>query len=199
MRGFGGRFDEAFPAYAFFFFFLFSSFWVEISWRSLILRTDVNACDCTRGCTDTVRESALKVDSGRKIPCRTGESHLRRRRAGPMLYQPSYIPTPNKFVIWSMLFHHLERRYGLHGWQLASTIKHLAIHLLLSYAAWRGKPAYAERARGKGGRKERHQRRHQGREPNRSGRRHHQQNRHGHRALWRPRDWEDQRGHNAGR
>ena len=26
--------------------------------------TDVNACDCTQGCTDTVRESALKVDSG---------------------------------------------------------------------------------------------------------------------------------------
>ena len=32
------------------------------------VRTDVNACDCIRGCTDTVRESALKVDSGRKIP-----------------------------------------------------------------------------------------------------------------------------------
>ena len=30
------------------------------------VRTDVNACDCTRVCTDTVRESALKVDSGRK-------------------------------------------------------------------------------------------------------------------------------------
>ena len=34
------------------------------------MRMDVNACDCTRGCTDTrKRESALKVDSGRKIPC----------------------------------------------------------------------------------------------------------------------------------
>ena len=43
---------------------------------------------------DTVRESALKVDSGRKIPCRTGESNLRLRRAGPMLYQLSYIPIP---------------------------------------------------------------------------------------------------------
>ena len=32
-----------------------------------------------------VRESALKVDSTSKIPCRTGESNLRRRRAGPML------------------------------------------------------------------------------------------------------------------
>ena len=32
-----------------------------------------------------VRESALKVDSGRKIPCRNGESNLRQRRDGPML------------------------------------------------------------------------------------------------------------------
>ena len=29
------------------------------------------------GCTDTVRESALKADSGRKIPCRTGDSNPR--------------------------------------------------------------------------------------------------------------------------
>ena len=35
------------------------------------MRTDVNACDCTRGCTDTGRESALKVDSGKKILYRT--------------------------------------------------------------------------------------------------------------------------------
>ena len=56
--------------------------------------TDVNACDCTQGCTDTVRESALKVDSGRIIPRRTVESNLRRWRACPMLYQLSYIPTP---------------------------------------------------------------------------------------------------------
>ena len=37
------------------------------------------------GCTDTVRESALKADSGRKIPCRTGESNLPQRRAGSTL------------------------------------------------------------------------------------------------------------------
>ena len=36
------------------------------------VRTDVNACDCAKGCMDTVRESALKVDSGIKIPCSTG-------------------------------------------------------------------------------------------------------------------------------
>ena len=57
------------------------------------VRTNVNACDCTRGCADTERESALKVDSGRKIPCRTGESNLRQRRAGPTLCKLSYIPT----------------------------------------------------------------------------------------------------------
>ena len=30
------------------------------------VRTDVNASDCTRGYTDTVRKSDLKVDSGEK-------------------------------------------------------------------------------------------------------------------------------------
>ena len=38
---------------------------------SLNVCTDVNACGCTRGCTDTVKESALKVDSGRTIPDRS--------------------------------------------------------------------------------------------------------------------------------
>ena len=54
--------------------------------------TDVNACDCTQGCTDTLRESALKVDPGRKIPGCTGESNLHQRHASLMLYQLSYIP-----------------------------------------------------------------------------------------------------------
>ena len=31
--------------------------------RIFKVRTDVNACDCTQGCKDTVRESAPKVDS----------------------------------------------------------------------------------------------------------------------------------------
>ena len=57
------------------------------------VRTDVNACDCARGCTDAVRESALKVDSGRKNPLMHREIDLHRRRDGPMLYQLSYIPT----------------------------------------------------------------------------------------------------------
>ena len=58
------------------------------------VRTDVNACDCARGCTNTIRESALKDNSGRKIPGRTGESNLRQHHSGPMLYQLSYIPVP---------------------------------------------------------------------------------------------------------
>ena len=28
------------------------------------VRTDVNACECSQGCADTVRESTLKVDVG---------------------------------------------------------------------------------------------------------------------------------------
>ena len=51
------------------------------------VRTDVNTSDCTRGCTNTERDSALKVDSGKEIPCRTGESNLRQRRDGLMFYQ----------------------------------------------------------------------------------------------------------------
>ena len=75
--------------------------------KESIKSTDGNACDFTRGCTDTVRESALKGDSGRKIPCRTGKSNLRGRRTGPMLYQLSYIPTPfrrSESFWWIRLF-----------------------------------------------------------------------------------------------
>ena len=46
-----------------------------------------------------LRESALKVDSERKIPCRTGESNVRQQCAGPMLYQLSYIPTPGSICL----------------------------------------------------------------------------------------------------
>ena len=68
----------------------------DMNHRIFNMHTDVNASDCAWGCTDTVRESAL-----RKIPRRTGESNLRRQRAGPMLYQLSYIPTPTLFMTYS--------------------------------------------------------------------------------------------------
>ena len=48
------------------------------------------------GCTHTVRESALEVDSGRKIPCRTWDSNPRQCFAclfGPTFYQLSYPAT----------------------------------------------------------------------------------------------------------
>ena len=65
-----------------------------LTWTNGIFNvcTDLYVCDCTWGCTDAIRESALKIDSGRKIPCLTGESNLRQQRDGPMLYQLSYIP-----------------------------------------------------------------------------------------------------------
>ena len=51
------------------------------------MRTAVNACDCTKRLTDILRESALKVDSGRKqkIPWRTRESNLRQQLDFPTL------------------------------------------------------------------------------------------------------------------
>ena len=45
---------------------------LDVDYRIFNVRRDVNACDCTRGCTDIKNESALKVDSGKKIPGRTG-------------------------------------------------------------------------------------------------------------------------------
>ena len=38
----------------------------DTDFRIFIARTNVNVCDCTRGCTDTVRDSALKVDYRRE-------------------------------------------------------------------------------------------------------------------------------------
>ena len=77
------------------FFVAYGACWVCLCWhnppnsdmdyRVFIVHTDVNACDCTRGCTDAERESALTVDYVKKIPCSTWESDLTQRRDGPML------------------------------------------------------------------------------------------------------------------
>ena len=69
--------------------------YVCADYRIFIVRTDVNACDCTRACTDTGRESALKVDSGKKNPCRTWESNQCQRRTGPMLWPTELHPIPS--------------------------------------------------------------------------------------------------------
>ena len=64
----------------------------DMDYRIFIVRTDVNAWNCTQGCTDTEGESALKVDSGKKIPCRTGESNLRQpTELHPIPYN-NYLP-----------------------------------------------------------------------------------------------------------
>ena len=56
---------------------------------------DVNACDiASRGCTDTDRRSALKVDSWRKIPCCTRQSDQSQQHASPTHYQLNHIPSP---------------------------------------------------------------------------------------------------------
>ena len=39
----------------------------DMDYRILNVHTDVNACDCTLGCTDHVREFALKVDSEKNL------------------------------------------------------------------------------------------------------------------------------------
>ena len=80
--------------------------WLPIFEILIHVGTDRCYCDVIamhaiahEGCTDTVRESAPKVNSWRKIPCRTGESNLPQRRAGSTLYQLSYIPAPSQSLL----------------------------------------------------------------------------------------------------
>ena len=47
---------------------------IEVKKKFIKIYKKINAAD-----------DRLKVDFGRKIPCRTGESNLRQRRDGPML------------------------------------------------------------------------------------------------------------------
>ena len=50
------------------------------------------------GCMDTVKESAMEVDTGRKIPCHTGDSNPRQYCAGfsvGPLYPRSYPRSPS--------------------------------------------------------------------------------------------------------
>ena len=45
--------------------------------------TDADACHRSLGNTSAVRQSALKMDSGRKVPCHTRESNWRQPCAWP--------------------------------------------------------------------------------------------------------------------
>ena len=53
------------------------------------VRADVKACDCTRGLYGHRKRVCTEIDSGRKIPCLTGESNQPQRRAGSTFYQLS--------------------------------------------------------------------------------------------------------------
>ena len=51
------------------------------------------------GCRDTVRQSALKIDSGRKSPCRTGESNL----CQPIRRFTNWATSPSRWM-WPFVF-----------------------------------------------------------------------------------------------
>ena len=87
--------ESRYPSYGACWVFLIFPANSDMVFRIFNLCTNVNACGCTQGCTDTVRESAPKAASGRKISCHTGEPNLPQRRAGTTLYQLSYIPIPS--------------------------------------------------------------------------------------------------------
>ena len=55
----------------------------DMDYRIFIMCTDVSACDCTLGCMDTERESALQADSVKKIPCCIMVSNLCQQHDGP--------------------------------------------------------------------------------------------------------------------
>ena len=76
----------------------------------------------TGGVRTHVKESVLKVDPGRKIPCRTGKWNLRQRRASPTLYQLSYIHEQNqeKIALNEPRWQKLERP---NPWQQAKHAK----------------------------------------------------------------------------
>ena len=54
----------------------------SLTWAQMLMHATAHG-----GVRTHVRESALKVDSGRKIPCCRGESNLRQQHDGPMLCQ----------------------------------------------------------------------------------------------------------------
>ena len=65
----------------------------DMDYRIFIVRTDVNACTLLTGVYGRRKRVCTETSTRRKIPRRTEESNLPQRRAGPTLYQLSYIPT----------------------------------------------------------------------------------------------------------
>ena len=94
-----------------------------MDYRIFHVRIDINACDLhTGGVRTYVRESALKVDTGRKLPCRTGEPNLLQRRASPMLYQLSYIPEVDVQKFSSLVCLCETRRYHINRYRRGTDV-----------------------------------------------------------------------------
>ena len=89
------------------------------------------------GCTDTVRESALKVGSGRKSPRCTRELNLPQQHACPTLYQLNYIPAPHLRVHRSSdhmkLFLHLGEELTLTGLHASKNKWHCWLNCFTKY------------------------------------------------------------------
>ena len=58
------------------------------------------------GCTHTVRESAPKGDTGRKVPCRTGQSNLRQHCAWLSAFQSDALPAELLAAVSTVLQQH---------------------------------------------------------------------------------------------
>ena len=83
------------------------------------LHSDVNASECTRGSTNTLKESALKVKCGRRIFCRPWESNLRQPRARPDAEPMSPAPFQHHkfrliifFFVWPPFFQQTRESFG---------------------------------------------------------------------------------------
>ena len=70
----------------------------------------------------------MKVDSGRKIVCRTVESNLRQRRAGPTLCQLSYIPASRPISLCSQTINVSSPSTAKNGPSILSARRHTHTH-----------------------------------------------------------------------
>ena len=83
-----------------------------MDYRIFIVCTYVllHVAGCTWGCTGTVRESALKVDSGGKILCQTRKLNLPQWHASLTHDQLSYIHTCWKYAYTVLTEYSVGRR-----------------------------------------------------------------------------------------
>ena len=91
------------------------------------VRTDIDACGCKWECTGTVRESALQVDSGRKMPRRSDVVPTELHR---LLCPPPVLPQPLSASDVLALFH--PRMTKVVAWALKTSPSPPPLSLSLS-------------------------------------------------------------------